>query len=974
MSKKVWVCAAMMWAVVQVGFGQTEKDRWVDSVMATLSQQEKITQLMMIQAEANPEDIEKLFSRIENHAFGGVVFTGGSLSNFLSVNKKIAVQKSIPLLIGINAQDGLGTVLDSAMVFPPAIMTGALTDDSLHYYMGRVIGNQLRQSGTHITFAPVADLSTAFDAEQIIRQTYGSNKDRVTRKVTLFTQGLRDAGVFTVVRHYPNTGMKISGFQRGKPILTPQNDREHLYVLEHVLQSGSDGILLANQQDDNFPDKRNKIITSKSRRVAENVPSLYYASFIKRQLNFEGLTFSYIPDLHKTVGRRFRAGDSELFALKAGNDVLLFPRNVTAAIRKIRKAAKRDDAFRNSLDERVRKILALKYSTSRKTKSTSAIDHLASVDSKLLQHELYAQSVVVVKNENDLLPISTLDNRSFASVSIGGNKENDFNEYVSRYITFEAFEIRNAQDTIHLIDSLKNHHTVFVSIHQQASALEDMYPNWIKQLGNTTNVVVILFDSPAKISLIENARSVVQAFMDEPIIQKIVPQILFGALPATATLPITISDTVAEGIGVETNPLNRIAFALPEAAGVNGNQLAKIDAIVREAIEEKATPGCQIVVIRKGKVIYEKSFGWHTYEKSTPVTRETIYDLASITKVAATLQGTMFLYDKHKIDLNHKASLYLSDLTNSNKKDIIIKDILTHQAGLWPFLPFWMQTKKDTTFLPEFYSYQSSGKYNLQVSSRLFGATQLRDSVWTWIVKSKMREKPVRTPYSYTYSDIGLYIMHRMNEVLLNQPQEDFLQQNIYEPLGAHTLGYLPLKRFDRHRIAPTENDKTFRGELLIGTVHDEGAALLGGVAGHAGLFGNALDLAKLGQMLLQKGNYGGYQFFKPETVELFTNRQFETNRRGLGWDKPVLSDWNTPTSIYSSHKTFGHTGFTGTAIWIDPEFDLVYVFLSNRVYPTRNGNKLSALNIRSRIQDVIYQSIFSYSQYQTQPVWSKLK
>jgi beta-N-acetylhexosaminidase len=245
----------------------------------------------------------------------------------------------------------------------------------------------------------------------------------------------------------------------------------------------------------------------------------------------------------------------------------------------------------------------------------------------------------------------------------------------------------------------------------------------------------------------------------------------------------------------------------------------------------------------------------------------------------------------------------------------------------------------------------------------------MKDSLWSWIIKAKIREKPARTPFDYRYSDMGFYILQHLAEKILNQPIEDFLSQNLYEPLGAYTTGYLPLLHFPYRQIAPTENDRLFRRALLIGTVHDQGAAMQGGIAGHAGLFTNANDLAKLGQMLLQQGNYGGIQYYKPETVGLFTQKQFENSRRGLGWDKPTPGEWNGPTSIYASPKTFGHTGFTGTCIWVDPEFDLVYIFLSNRVHPDMTNNKLLNANIRSRIQDVIYQSIFEYCKTaETQP------
>jgi beta-N-acetylhexosaminidase len=401
---------------------------------------------------------------------------------------------------------------------------------------------------------------------------------------------------------------------------------------------------------------------------------------------------------------------------------------------------------------------------------------------------------------------------------------------------------------------------------------------------------------------------------------------------------------------------------------MDSRTLQKIKSIMQEAIDLGATPGCQVLVARHGKVIYEQSAGWFTYDKKNPVTEEAIYDLASVTKVTATLQTVMFMHEKGLIDINKKISVYLPELKESNKKDFTIKDILTHQAGLWPFLPFWAQTVKDSTYLNEYYQTKPSADYPFPVADSLFAHKSMKDSLWRWIVHSKIREKVPRTVYDYRYSDMGFYMLQHLAEKMLNQPMHEFLEQNIYEPLGAYTVGFLPRIKFPANQIAPTENDKLFRRRLLIGYVHDQGAAMHGGIAGHAGLFGGANDMAKLGQMWLRKGSYGGQQFFKPETFDLFTAKQYADSRRGLGWDKPVPSDPAGPTSIFASPQTFGHTGFTGTCIWVDPQFDLVYIFLSNRVYPEMTNNKILNANIRPRIQDVIYQSIFDYCSKTGQP------
>lgn len=489
----------------------------------------------------------------------------------------------------------------------------------------------------------------------------------------------------------------------------------------------------------------------------------------------------------------------------------------------------------------------------------------------------------------------------------------------------------------------------------------DTFP---EESAKNIEVIICSFGANESMVAFETFPTLILGHSTEFSVPKILPQILFGAIEASGKLPISLSNSLPLGAGINTASLNRLSYSLPEDVGVDSNVLSKIRDIAYEGIHSRATPGCYVLVAKNGKVIYDKAFGWQTFENKIPVNDETLYDLASITKTLATLQSIMFLADRNQIDVYKKASYYLPELKKSNKKDFTLKDILTHQAGLWPYLPFWIQTLKDSVFMPEYYSTEKNEKYPWEVADKLYATKVMKDSLWQWIIHSKIREKPKRTPYDYRYSDMGFYILHHLAEKKFNQPMEDFLDQNLYEPLGASHMGYLPLRKFPKNQIAPTEYDTLFRKSLLTGYVHDQGAAMHGGVAGHAGLFGTANDMAKIGQMLLQKGEYGGYQYYKPETVALFTQKQYESSRRGLGWDKPVQSTWASPTSIYASPQTFGHTGFTGTCIWVDPEFDLVYIFLSNRVHPDMNNNKLISENIRSRIQDTIYQSIFSYTQY----------
>jgi beta-N-acetylhexosaminidase len=965
--KKVWIGWIALWLLGPSVVAQTTKSQWVDSVFNTLDVSAKIGQLLMVPVNSY-EEIERgrIESIIKNHKVGGLVFTKGGPVTQVKLTQHLQQQSGVPLLVAMHAEEGLGAVLDSTMQFVPPIMLGSVREDSLLYFLGDEIGRQLKMIGVHMTFAPTANLSTAFDNETLLLSSYGSDKDRVASKLVAYQNGLRHNNILTVAKYYPDRGLRVQGFQKGAPILKSREEPYKYFLLQSLLENGCSGVVTAYQYEPIFPKKKSRF-KAKKRIVSSAVPTLYSGEYLKRQSNFTGMGFSFIPDI-RALNKKFRAGDSEVFSFKAGNDVLLFPENIGATVRKMRRALKKDEALEKQLDGSVKKILAAKFdaglNTHKPLQEEGLTAQLNTPYAASLNAVLQQKAITIVKDDLQMLPIKHLENRSFASVSIGFRKENPFSQLLSKYTAVPHYQFQIPEDTVGLMDQLRNHDVVIAAIFPFAVTFENEYALFLQQLSQHTQVVVVVFGSPSKISLVDKLPVIVQAYGNQAGTQKFVAQLLFGAVEADGILPIHITETIRMGQGIQTTSLKRLGYATPEVVGVDGKVLDNISKIAREGIDFKAMPGCQIVVARKGKIIYERSFGWQTYENEIPITEESIYDLASVTKVAATLQANMFLYDRGLIDIYKKASVYLPELKNSNKKDIIVKDILTHQAGLTPFIPFWTQTLKNSDFLPQYYSRTKNDRYPLQVAPDLYGVKSLRDSLWSWSIKSKLREKPPRTPYSYVYSDVGLYILHRLNEKLLNQPQEEFLNQNLYEPLGAVTLGYLPLERFDPYRIVPTERDKVFRKTLLLGTAHDEGAAMLGGVAGHAGLFSNALDLTKLGQMMLQQGYYGGYQFFKPETVKYFTTKQFETSRRGLGWDKPVQSEWNSPTSILASPLTYGHTGFTGTCIWIDPEFDLVYVFLSNRVYPDRANNKLSAMNIRSRIQDVIYQAIFQYSQF----------
>lgn len=964
MLKKVFLCLWITTGVLFEPYGQTAKQQWVDSVFNTLDQEEKIGQLFMVpvHSRTNRDHVDEIEDAIKSHYVGGVIFMDGSPWQVGSLVNHIQQYSKVPLLTAIDAEWGLGKRLDSTMTFPQPLALGAVMNDTLIYRMGAEIGRQMQELGLHFNLGPNAGLARS-NKSDTVDYMFGDNRFRVTEKALAYLNGIQSQkGVFACGKYFPVEGITVTGVHHdGFPVLNPYIDTIKVDPFKKLFDAGLNGILPATSEFPLF--YKNRRLIKKNQFSPTLLSSIYAGDWLKKHLNYQGLVFVDIAAVQGHV-KKSRGGDAELLAFMTGNEVIMFPQDINPAVRRIKRLLRKEAPFRERLDRTVKKILAAKYDAGLHRPAQVNVENLVSrlntKEAYLLKKRMLESVVTVVSNKNDVLPLKILDEKKIAALTIGYENPEAFHRTISKYAGVTSYFIRHPQDTTAL-EELRNYNTIVVGLFPSSATWKHPILATLESWQAEKEIILCQLGSPLYLKETENFNTIVAAYTAEEDMQRVLPQAIFGSLPMTGSLPLNISPALLEGQGQRLPAIGRLGYSIPEDAGMDSRILEKIDAIAREAIDAQATPGCHVLIAKDGKVVYEKSFGSLTYKNEVPVTGNTIYDLASVTKVMATLQTVMFMHDKKLIDIYKKASCYLPELRNSNKKDFTIKDILTHQAGLWPFLPFWAQTVKDTVLMPQFYSRSFGDDYPLAVAENIYANKTMRDSLWGWIVNAKIREKPVRTPFDYRYSDMGFYILQHLAEKVLNQPMEDFLAQNLYDPLGAASTGYLPLNRFAKTQIAPTEDDKLFRRRLLVGTVHDQGAAMHGGVAGHAGLFSNANDLAKIAQMLLQNGYYGGLQYFSPHTVQLFSQKQYASSRRGLGWDKPLQSDWNSPTSLYASPKTFGHTGFTGTCVWIDPEFSLVYIFLSNRVHPDMTNNKLLHANIRSRIQDVIYRAIFSY-------------
>ncbi|MBK6266633.1 serine hydrolase [Marivirga sp. S37H4] len=987
MFKKVYLFLLLLFNLPPVVFSQERptihdpnQKKWVDNIYESMTLDEKIGQLFMVAAYSNKgeEHVENLSLLIEKYHIGGLIFFQGGPGREIEMTNKLQAKSKLPLWIGMDAEWGLGMRLDSTMNFPKQMTLGAIQNDSLIYQMGAEIARQAKVVGVHVNFAPVVDVNNNIKNPVIGFRSFGEDKENVAKKGIAYMNGLEDHGVFANAKHFPGHGDTGSDSHLTLPVINHSKERINnleLYPFKQLIDNGLSSIMVAHLHVPAYDDTPNKATTLSSAVVTD---------LLKNELGFDGLIFTDALNM-KGVSDFYEPGETDLLAFQAGNDVLLFPMNVPNAVGKIRKAIQKKQISEERLEESVKKILIAKYKLGldkgfKELDSKDLHKKLHDPSAESLLTKLYADAATLVKSKNNFVPIHLLDTTNFASLSLRGEENSLFQQYLSKYAPFSHYQLNKKEDDpavlTRLMNQLSKYETVVVGIHDMANyaskrfGLRDDDLLFLQKLAEETNVVLSVFGNAYSLSYISNFDHILLMYEDTPETQQLAPQILFGAKPAKGKLPVSISKKIPVGTGIQTTTLNRFGFSKPEEVGMDASILSGIDMIAQEAIDTKATPGCQVIVAKDGQIIFDKNYGYLAYDREVPVDSETIYDLASITKVAATLQSIMFLYDRGILDLDKKIYNYLPELKKSNKKNMTLRDILTHQAGLLPYIPFWMRTSDFFGTKSPHYNTQAGSLYPHQLASGLYGHTMLSDSIWQWVIESELLSKPKwQKNYEYRYSDMGYYIMQKICERILNLPYEEFLSENLYQPLGLNTLGFLPLCNFSAERIAPTENDRLFRNDLIKGWVHDQGAAMMGGVAGHAGLFSNAMDLAVLMQMNLWDGAYGGSRYFAKGTVPYFTKKQYSDNRRGLGWDKPVEEKGPSPTSRYASPLAFGHTGFTGTAAWADPEFGLVYIFLSNRVYPDAENRKLIDGNIRTRIMDTIYESIFKYEEQQIEYV-----
>lgn len=582
------------------------------------------------------------------------------------------------------------------------------------------------------------------------------------------------------------------------------------------------------------------------------------------------------------------------------------------------------------------------------TLSACAQDHKKN-ENRLKNINEITRNSVLLNNQNNFIPVTKLAEKKFASVNLGFEHQAAFDSLLNKYADVKSLNAERYKDSTtlnDLADDLKFLNTIIISVTDQM-AKNGRYLNFISDIAQHKNVVIALFGDGKSLSSFDNISApIVWSPQNSVEAAMVTPQLIFGGIAAEHTLTKGFSGKYTAGSGYKTTA-TRLKFTVPEDAGVNVEDLMEVDKIAQEAIAGKAAPGIVVLVAKDGKVIYNKAFGTHTYDNLQADKLSDIFDLASVTKTTATTPSVMRLVEQNKLKLDTNVGYYIPKARNTPMNQINIREVMLHQAGFIPFIPFHNYVKEGD------YARDSSAAFPTKVADNYY----IKKGFFSNFMWPKMLNSPIKTRGSYVYSDISMYVMQDIVEQITETPLEKYVVDNFYTPLGMHTAGYLPRNRFTKEQIVPTEDDKVFRKTLLEGYVHDQGAALRGGVAGHAGLFGNANDLAIYYQMLLNRGSYGGEQYFTPETVNTFTSKQSDVSRRGLGFDRwdPDLTK-KYPSQL-ASPQTYGHTGYTGIGVWVDPTRNLVYIFLSNRVNPGVS-EQLGRLNIRPRIHDAINRAV----------------
>ena len=943
---------------------------WADSVLKNLSQDERIAQLMVVRLSSidlKTKQItffdQQVANLVKQYNIGGICLFQGGPAKQASLLNGLQQMAKTPILVCMDAEWGVGMrILDSVLPLPKQMMLGAMTNENLVYKYGQVVAAQCKRLGIHLNYAPVVDVNNNPNNPVINDRSFGEDKYKVARYGIQYMKGMQDMGVMACAKHFPGHGDVAVDSHLDLPVISKslvQLDSLELYPFRQVFSYGIASAMIAHlfiPSIDNRPNRASSL--SKA-----NIDSL-----LRKELHFDGLTFTDALEM-QGVKKFFPNGEASVESLIAGNDMLCLPDDIPASISKVKAVIAANKLTWEEIDAHCKKVLLAKYNYGiTKFQPVNPDNIAADLNSQVpAMTKMVAENAITLLTKKDaaFFPLKKNDSsKQIVYLAIGINTDNAFASRIRKDYNADVFYFdyskREDSSIARLLNTLSTYKKVVIGVHGMARTaatnfgLSSQAITLINTIQQQTSTIIFIFGNPYSVKNFCGSNNLVVCYEDNDIIQLTAVDMLEGSLPYKGVLPVSVCETFKSGTGIT-------AINTPGNNGISafGSSVSTtIDSIVTDAIKKKAMPGCVVLAAKDGKIAFEKAYGYFTYDSLQPVTQNSVYDVASITKMCATTIAIMKLYDEGKVDLKKKIGDYLPWAKGSNKENISIEKLLIHQAGLQAYIPFYKETLDENGRpLPGIYRTEFSDSFPVQVADKAFLRSDWQDTIYKRILSS-----PLENSGKSVYSDNDFIFLGKIVESISRLPLDEFLKKKFYTPMSLEGIGFLPLKRMTVNRVVPTEDEKKFRLQLLKGYVHDPGAAMFGGVAGHAGLFSDAYDLACLMQMLLDSGMFNGKRYLQKETVSLFTAYHSNISRRGYGFDKPE-KDNNKRAEPYpclsASAATFGHTGFTGTCAWADPEKKLVFIFLSNRINPDGGENKkLNDLNVRGKIMETIYQAV----------------
>lgn len=934
---------------------ESERDaqiKWVDSVYDSLSLDEKIGQLFVVDVFSNKDEAHFNYIRslIKNQHIGGLIFSKGGPVRQAHLTNEFQSLSKVPLFISMDAEWGLAMRLDSTYAFPWNMTLGAIQDDKLIEKTGFQMGKHAKRLGVHMNFAPVVDINTNPKNPIIGNRSFGENKENVAEKAIALMRGMHRAGTLTNAKHFPGHGDTDQDSHKTLPSISFSEERikeVELYPFEQIFNEGVTSVMVAHL---NVPSlaKKDKLPTSLSYPIVTEL--------LQEELKYEGLIFTDALNM-KGVSEYDQVGEVDLKAFLAGNDIMLISESVPKAKKVFVNAYEKGIISEERLEKSVKKMLLAKYKANLHFPSIVGIDNLVEdlldKENEDLERQLLEAAITVVKNDLGVLPLTKTAQR-VGYLNLGKESGDSFLAMANRFHDIKEISIERAEEQLQFIDHLiigyhQSDATPWKSFEMSAYEIE-----LLDKLARQKSTTLVNFTSPYALLDVKSfvpISSIVQVYQNKAIAQEVAAQVIFGALGSSGKLPVSITSIFPEGTGSTLRPTGRLGYDEPVNVGFDEFKLKKIDTILQKIVKEDIAPGGQVLIARKGKIVYHKPFGSLRGDGKVAVTENTMYDLASLTKILGTLPLVMMLEEQNSFSLDSELQFLFPETNLGNKANLTVKDMLSHYARLKAWIPFYKKTQDD---FDRYYRKSASEDFSIRITDSLYLRTDYKDSIAKQIIDSELTLKK-----QYKYSDLPYYFLKDYIEKTLNDSIHKLAEDYFYKPMGLRRMTYFPLRKFDASEIAPSELDLLWRNQEVLGEVQDQGAAMLGGVGGHAGLFGNAKSVAEMMQLFLNMGSYRGITYLQPETIQRFNTCYYceDKVRRGIGFDKPQL-DKEGPTCGCVSLESFGHSGFTGTYTWADPEEEIIYVFLSNRTYPSAANQKLISKNIRTEIQQLIYDSI----------------